>query len=389
MMDRLPIYLDYCSTTPCAPEVVEAMLPFFGENFGNPSSKDHFFGWTARDAVDEARGEIAQLICAKPHQLLFTSGATESMNLVLKSLTDAQRGKRNHIITCATEHSAVLNTCRFLEQGGMDLSYLPVDAKGEIILKQLEELISDKTLAIIIMGANNETGTIHPIREIGKIAQDRSILFICDGTQAVGKISIDINRWNVDYMAFSAHKMYGPKGIGGLYVRDTKGNFIKPLIHGGGQEKDLRSGTLNVPAIVGWAKAASLCKRDLAQEASRLELLREDFEAKLKEGIPGIRINGGEKRLPNISNITFPEGNAEELLLALSPKLAMSRGSACNGINPKPSHVLRAMGLSEEEALRSVRISMGRYTTSEMMDYTVRELINYAQHNFKNLERIG
>lgn len=375
---RFPIYLDYCATTPCDPAVVEAMLPCFSENFGNPSSKDHFFGWAATELVDQARAEIAGLVGASPHQLIFTSGATESLNTVLKGLAKAP-GKGHHFITCHTEHNAVLQTCKRLEASGTQVTYLGVDEAGHIDMGELESAIRPATKAIILMYGNNETGTIHEVDQIGALARKHQVLFVCDATQAVGKVAVDVTGMQVDFMAFSAHKLYGPKGIGALFIKDPKAHQHVTLLHGGGQEKDFRSGTLNVPSIVGFGKAASLCKRGLEEEQLRLNLLKEKLEKGLLENIPGAHINGSTKRLPHITNVSIPHQLAEKLLLALSAKLAMSRGSACHNISEKPSHVLMAMGISEETALQSIRISLGRFTSEEEVATAVRLLAEYCR----------
>lgn len=371
-MLKLPIYLDYNATTPCDPRVVDSMLPYFTNNCGNASSNDHSFGWIARDAVEEARALVAKLIGANAQNILFTSGATESVNIALQGIAKARASKGKHIITVSTEHNAVLNTCKYLEENGYNITYLDVDAQGNISLESLENKITGETICIALMYANNETGTIYPVKEIGAMARQHHICFFCDATQAAGKIEIDVDRDKVDLMSFSAHKMYGPKGIGALYMRNKNKELnIPPLTYGGGQEYGLRSGTLNVPGIVGFGTAAMLCRKEMEADGGRLQLLRDWMEAALLSAIPGSSVNGGSNRLPHVSNILFPGTDNEQLLLALSKSIALSRGSACSSNVQKPSHVLKAMGLSDEEAHHSVRISLGRFVTEEEAIFAV------------------
>lgn len=372
-MVRLPIYLDYNATTPCDPRVADSMWPYFTKNYGNASSHDNSFGWMANDAVEAARDQVAGLIGADSQNILFTSGATESVNIALQGIAKALSSKGNHIITATTEHKAVLETCKYLEKNGYRVTYLDVNDQGEInSLKLLEDSITDETICIALMYANNETGVIHPVKEIGAIARRHHICFFCDATQAAGKIEIDVNHDNIDLMAFSAHKMYGPKGIGALYTRNKNtGLKIPPLMFGGGQEHGLRSGTLNVPGIVGFGTAAMLCRKEMNADGGRLQLLRDRMEEALLSAIPGASVNGCSNRLPHVINILFPGTDNEQLLLALSKDVALSRGSACSSNVQRPSHVLKAMGRSDKEAHHSVRISLGRFVTEEEVIFAV------------------
>ncbi|MCC5932458.1 MAG: cysteine desulfurase [Cyclobacteriaceae bacterium] len=362
-MKKQAIYLDYNATTPCDPGVVEAMIPYFSRHYGNPSSADHWYGWMAKDAIDEARTEISDLIGAKPEEIIFTSGATESVNLALKGLADFNQHQKKHIITCATEHKAVLDTCAFLEESGYTITRLSTDTDGNISLSEMEANIREDTLCIALMYANNETGVLHPLHSIAAICRKYDVLFFCDATQAVGKLPLDVKNAGIDLMAFSSHKMYGPKGTGALYINsEARSAGILPQIHGGKHEKGMRSGTLNVPAIVGFGEAARICKPLMAVERERLKNLRDTMERDFLSNIPGSRVNGGENRMEHVSNLTFPGIHAEKLLLSVSGDLALSRGSACAGLLQKPSHVLKAMGLSDADALSTLRISLGRFT---------------------------
>lgn len=358
-MKAQPIYLDYNATTPCDPRVVESMLPFFTQHFGNAASTDHVYGWQAREAVEEAREQVAELVGASPKQLFFTSGATESINLALKGLAEVKGG--GHIITCKTEHKAVLDTCAYLETKGCRVTYLDTDQQGYLDMEQLEAAISANTICIALLYANNETGVIHPVQAIGAIARKHGIPFFCDATQAAGKIPVSTD--GIDLMAFSSHKLYGPKGVGALFVRNK--SLLLPQQHGGSHEKGLRSGTLNTPCIVGFGKAAALCAQEMPADAKRLAALRDQLEHTLLQQLPGTAINGGSQRLPHVSNLLLPHPDAEQLLLSLSPYLAISRGSACSGLVQQPSHVLKAMGLTDAQAYSAVRISLGRFTTGQ------------------------
>lgn len=376
-MMETPIYLDYCATTPCDPRVVECMLPYFTKYFGNAASSDHNFGWMALDAVELAREQIARLIGATSSEIIFTSGATESINLALKGLVEANGDGRNHIITSKVEHQAVLDTCAYLEKKGFDVTYLDVDDKGTISLDNLEHTIQEHTLCLALMYGNNETGVVNPVKEIGEIARKYGVYFLCDGTQAVGKIPVDVYKDHIDSMAFSAHKMYGPKGIGALFVRnkEPKTKILRQQ-HGGSHERGNRSGTLNVPSIAGFGKAAEICEQEIQTEGVYLQHLRDRMERQLLQKIPSAYVNGGKTRLPHISNITFPLIDAEQLLLAIAKHVALSRGSACSGITQKPSHVLQAMGLSDSLARNAIRISLGRFTKEEETNQVVNILSN-------------
>ncbi|WP_257666045.1 cysteine desulfurase family protein [Parapedobacter tibetensis] len=375
-MTNEPIYLDYNATTPCDPRVLDSMLPYFTRYFGNATSADHSYGWQAKEAVAEAREQVAQLIGATPNQVIFTSGATESINLALKGVAEARMAQGNHIITCKTEHRAVLDTCAYLETKGFEVSYLDVDAQGMLSLQALEEAIAEKTICIALMYANNETGVVHPIRAIGAIARKYGVYLMSDATQAVGKIPVHVVDDAIDLMPFSAHKLYGPKGVGALFIRNNnpKVNILAQQ-HGGNHERGKRSGTLNTPGIVGFGKAAELCRKEMADEAHGLQQLRDQMEQTLLRKIPGTSINGGGERLPHVSNLLIPQINAEQLLLSLSRHLALSRGSACSGLVQEPSHVLKAMGLSDANAHHAIRISLGRFTRQEDMSYAIDKLI--------------
>ncbi|MFD2037475.1 cysteine desulfurase family protein [Belliella marina] len=371
-----PIYLDYNATTPCDPRVLESMLPYFGVHYGNPASRDHFMGWEAEDSVQNWKEELAKLFKGKPDGVIYTSGATESVNLALKGLVENAGKGKNHIITCQTEHQAVLDTCAFLESKGVKVTYLKVDRLGNISLDDLEALIDEATICVALMYANNETGIIHPIKEISEITRRKGTLLFCDATQALGKIPVNVREEGIDMMAFSAHKMYGPKGVGGLYVNQKSiGSNISPLIHGGKHQKGLRSGTLNVPGIVGLGYAAMLSKKVMEDEMARLTALRDRIEDVLVGEIEGVSVNGTGNRLAHVSNLVIAGINAEKLLLSLSKDLALSKGSACASLIHKPSHVLRAMGLSDMDALGSIRISLGRFTTAEDIDMALEKLV--------------
>jgi len=375
-MVQLPIYLDYNSTTPCDKRAVDAMLPYFTKYFGNAASKSHFFGWQAEEAVELAREQVASLIGAETKEIIFTSGATEAINLALKGVTEAYAPRGNHIITSNIEHKAVLDTCKHLEKQGVEVTYLPVNADGLISCQQVEEAIRPNTVLIAIMNANNETGTILPVAEIGIVAKKHNILFFSDATQAVGKIPVNINSDHIDIMAFSSHKMYGPKGVGGLYVR-RKNPRVKLVaqIDGGGHEREMRSGTLNVPGIVGFGKAAEICKNELLQDSLNTSKLRNKLEhALLNEG--NVYINGSKlQRLPNISNLSFKNVEGQALMMSINKEIAVSSGSACTSASLEPSYVLKALGLEDELAHSSIRFSLGRMTTEEEMDYVIQQVL--------------
>jgi cysteine desulfurase len=361
----LPIYLDNNATTPLDERVLEAMLPYLKENFGNPSSTAHAFGWTAGAAVDLAREELASSIDASPEEILFTAGATESDNMALTGLLRPG----DHLVTAATEHEAVLETAHFLERAGVRVTVLPVDSYGVVSSEALQQAIAPETALVSVMLANNETGTLNPIRELAEISHEHGVPFHTDAAQALGKIPLDVEELGVDLMSLSAHKCYGPKGIGALYIRrgpalGVRRVRLEPLLHGGGQEKGLRSGTLNVPGIVGFGRAASLCANALSEETARISDIRDTLCERLSAGLPGLRLNGHPtKRLPNTLNVSFSDIDVGQLLGAL-PDLAASTGSACASLNSEPSHVLKAMGL-EDGSAGAVRFSLGRFTTSE------------------------
>lgn len=374
MSTKAAIYLDYNATTPVDAGVLDTMLPYFTQKFGNAASNSHNFGWQATDAVKTAREQVATLINATPEEIYFTSGSTEGLNLALKGLAEAYKQKGNHIITCKTEHKAVLDVCARLEKQGAEITYLSVGTNGEINLSELKAAIKPTTIGICLMYANNETGVLHPVTEIGQIAADHNLIYICDATQAVGKVPVDVIRNNIHVLVLSAHKFYGPKGVGAIYVsRKNPRVTLIPQINGGGHENGLRSGTLNVPGIVGLGMAAKI-SRELGTD--NCELLRNKLEKELLS-IGGISINGDtQNRLPNTLNICI-EGIKSEQLITRVPQLAMATGSACTSALPQPSHVLLAMGLTEEQAYSSLRLSIGRYTTEAEIERTV-ELLKEA-----------
>ena len=371
-MSGYPIYLDYNATTPCDPLVVEAMLPFFSTHFGNAASKSHAHGWYAEEAVAMAREDIASLIGASPNEIIFTSGATESINLAIRGLAEMPSSSHGHIITVATEHKAVLDVCEHLRSKGMDVTVLPVNGAGHINLNQLRDAIRPTTILIAAMYANNETGLIHPVREISRIAREAGVLFFCDANQAAGKIPVDVKSDGIDMLAFSGHKMYGPKGVGILYIgkRDKKIE-LAPQIFGGGHERKLHSGTLNVPGIVGMAKATVICRDHVQEESVRLATMRDRLRGELTR-IGGVGLNGDEAcMLPQVANLCFGIDGADRLLKMISRSVSVSNGSACSSVTQAPSHVLKAMGLSDMEALSSIRFSLGRFTTEADIDTVI------------------
>ncbi len=374
-MLKLPIYLDYNATTPCDERVVEAMLPYFTERFGNAASRHHAFGWQAEEAVDHAREQVAELIGAEPNEIIFTSGATEADNLAIKGVFEAYAGKGNHIITVVTEHKAVLDTCRHIQKKGGEITYLPVNAEGLINLEELESSIKPATVLIAIMYANNETGVIQPVREISRIARKHNVIFFTDATQAIGKIPVDVNKDGIDLMAFSAHKIYGPKGAGALYVRRKNPRVkITAQMDGGGHERGMRSGTLNVTGIVGFGKACLLCMQQMETEGKRLSALRDKLEHALLKS-EASHVNGSSQyRLPHVSNISFGYIDGEGLLMGLNKEVAVSSGSACTSASIEPSYVLKAMGLNDDMAHSSLRFALGRYTTEEEVDYAIEQV---------------
>ncbi len=371
----LPIYLDNNATTPMDPRVLEAMIPYFTEKFGNAASRNHSFGWVAEEAVDYAREQVAKLINADPKEIIFTSGATEADNLAIKGVYEMYASKGNHVITCTTEHKAVLDTCKHIEKIGGQVTYLDVQEDGLIDLKDLEQAITDKTILISIMYGNNETGVVQPIREISKIARKHGILFFTDGTQAVGKIPVDVNADGIDLMAFSGHKMYGPKGVGALYVRRKNPRVkVTSQMDGGGHERGMRSGTLNVPAIVGFGKACELCMNEMESEAKRLSKMRDRLENALLE-LEETYVNGNrEHRLPHTANISFKYVEGEGLMMGFNKNIALSSGSACTSASLEPSYVLKALGLGDDLAHSSLRFGLGRFTTDEQIDFTIKAI---------------
>lgn len=374
-MLKLPIYLDHNATTPCDSRVVDAMLPYFTSNFGNAASRNHFFGWQAEEAIDYAREQVATLIGAEPKEIVFTSGATEADNLAIKGVIETYASKGNHIITCNIEHKAVLDTCKHLEKSGVEISYLNIKPNGLIDLQELEAAIKPTTILIAIMYANNEIGTVMPIKEIGRIAKKHNILFFTDATQAVGKISVEVNRDGIDLMAFTAHKIYGPKGVGALYVRRKNPRVkLTAQIDGGGHERGMRSGTLNVPGIVGFGKACELCMNEMQQDAERLSKLRDKLETALL-GLEETYVNGDkDHRLPHVSNISFKYAEGEALLMGFNKEIALSSGSACTSASIEPSYVLKALGLGDDLAHSSLRFGLGRNTTEEEIDYAIEQV---------------
>jgi cysteine desulfurase len=374
---QTPIYMDNHATTRVDPRVLEVMLPYFTEKFGNAASRSHTFGWESEAAVDLAREQIARLIHASSaREIVFTSGATESDNLAIKGVADFYRDKGNHIITCVTEHKAVLDTCKVLEKQGCQVSYLSVDSNGVLNMSRLREAIMEKTILISIMAANNEIGTIEPVKEIGQLAHEKGILFHTDATQAVGKIPLNVEEMGIDLLSLTAHKMYGPKGIGALYVRAAKPRVrLRPMIDGGGHERGMRSGTLNVPGIVGLGKACEIAQKEMAAEAKRLTNLRERLKKKIIDQLEEVYVNGHPTaRLPGNMNMSFAYVEGESLLMALKD-IAVSTGSACTSASLEPSHVLRAIGVEEELAHTSIRFGLGRFNTEEEVDYVVRRVV--------------
>ncbi|MBS1921209.1 MAG: IscS subfamily cysteine desulfurase [Bacteroidetes bacterium] len=372
---KLPIYLDHNATTPCDPRVVEAMVPYFTNTYGNAASRNHPFGWQAEAAVDYAREQIAKLIGADAKEIIFTSGATEADNLALKGVFEMYRSKGNHIITCNIEHKAVLDTCKHLEKEGAEITYLKVNPDGLIDLKELEAAFKPTTILVAIMYANNEIGTIMPMKEISALSRKKGVLVFSDATQAVGKVPIDVNKDGIDLMAFSAHKMYGPKGVGALYVRRKNPRVkVTAQMDGGGHERGMRSGTLNVPGIVGFGKACELCMLEMDQDAKRLGILRDKLESSLLK-LEEAYVNGStQHRLPHVSNISFKYVEGEGLMMGFNKDIAVSSGSACTSASLEPSYVLKALGLGDDLAHSSLRFGLGRFTTEEQIDYTIEQV---------------
>ncbi|HVC00127.1 MAG TPA: IscS subfamily cysteine desulfurase [Candidatus Dormibacteraeota bacterium] len=369
---QLPIYMDNHATTPVDPRVLEAMMPYFGARFGNAASRSHSFGWAAEEAVENARAQIAALIGASPKEIIFTSGATESNNLAIKGVAEMYREKGNHVITQATEHKAVLDTCKRLEKSGFEVTCLPVQRDGRIDPDDLERAITPKTILISIMYANNEIGVIQPIPEIGRMAKRRGVVFHVDAAQAAGKIPIGVEGDGIDLLSIAAHKMYGPKGVGVLFIRRKNPRVeVAPIIDGGGHERGMRSGTLNVPGIVGLGKACELCLREMPAESARTAALRDRLMQGIRSRLDRVTVNGSiEHRLPNNLNVSFAGVEGESLMMGISD-VAVSSGSACTSAKIEPSYVLRAVGIGEDLAHASIRFGLGRFNTGEEVDYVV------------------
>lgn len=374
-MLSLPVYMDYNATTPCDPRVLETMLPYFTQHYGNAASRTHLYGWQAAEAVDYAREQVAGLIGSEPKEMVFTSGATEAVNLAIKGVFDAYAFKGNHIISCVTEHKAVLDTCAHIEKMGAEVTYLPVNGEGLIDIDELGAAFRPGTILVAIMYANNETGVIQPVREISRVARQKGVLFFSDATQAVGKIAVDINADGIDLLACSAHKLYGPKGVGALYVRRKNPRVkLSAQMDGGGHERGLRSGTLNVTGIVGFGKAAEICAQELEAEGKRLSSLRDKLEEALLK-TESTAINGSAAhRLPHVSNISFQYAEGEALMMGFNKDIAVASGSACTSASLEPSHVLKALGLQDDIARSSLRFSLGRFTTGEEVDYAIEKV---------------
>ncbi len=375
----VPVYLDYQATTPTDPRVVQAMLPYFSEKFGNPHSREHFFGWEAEDAVEKARGQIAGLIGANAKEVIFTSGATESNNVALKGVARFYKDRKDHIVTCVTEHKCVLETARHLEHEGFRVTYLPVGATGLIDLDTLRDAITENTVMVSVMAVNNEIGVIQPIGEIGAICRERGAFFHTDAAQAVGKIPLDVDAMHIDLMSISGHKIYGPMGIGALYVRRRPRVRLVALMDGGGQERGLRSGTLPTPLCVGLGEACAIAGREMGDEAERLRALRDRFYNGITGRLPGVHLNGdAERRIPGNLNLSFADVDNEGLMAGIKD-LAVSSGSACTSASVEPSYVLRAIGLDDGLARGAIRIGFGRFTTEDDVDFAVDRIAGEAE----------
>ena len=374
-MLKLPVYLDNNATTPMDPRVLETMIPYFTEHFGNAASRNHPFGWEAEEAVDYAREQVAKLIGADSKEIIFTSGATEGDNLGIKGVYEMYASKGNHIITLTTEHKAVLDTCKHIERQGGEVTYLNVQEDGLLNLKELEAAIKPTTILIAVMYANNEVGVVQPIKEIAALAKKNGILFFSDATQAVGKIPVNVIEDGIDLMTFTGHKIYGPKGIGALYVRRKNPRVkVTAQMDGGGHERGMRSGTLNVPGIVGFGKACELCMLEMEKDAKHTSVLRDKLENELLK-IEEAYVNGNrEHRLPHVSNISFKHVEGEGLLMGFNKNIALSSGSACTSASLEPSYVLKALGLGDDLAHSSLRFGLSRFTTEEQIDYTVEQI---------------
>jgi len=376
-MVKLPIYMDNHATTPMDRRVLDAMMPYFCEKFGNAASRNHSFGWEAEEGVDKGRHQVAALINAKPKEIIFTSGATESDNLAIKGVVEFYKDKGNHVITCVTEHKAVLDSCKALERAGKaSVTYLRVDKYGMLDPDEVRKALTDKTVLITVMYANNEIGTIHPVAAIGRIAKEKGILFHCDATQGVGKVPVDVEACGIDLLSLSAHKIYGPKGIGALYVRSKAPRVrLTPIIDGGGHERGMRSGTLNVPGIVGLGAACEIAGKEMAEETARISDLRNKLHAGIFERLDEVYLNGHPtERLPGNLNISFAYVEGESLLMGISD-IAVSSGSACTSATLEPSYVIRALGTEEELAHSSIRFGLGRFNTEEEVDFVADRVV--------------
>jgi len=373
---KLPVYMDNHATTAVDPRVLDAMLPYFTEKYGNAASRNHEFGWKAEEAVETARGQIARLIHASPREIVFTSGATESNNLAIKGVAELHRAKGNHVITQATEHKAVLDTCKRLEKNGCEITYLPIDRDGLVDLENLRRAITPKTILISIMHANNEIGVVQRIEEIGRIAKEKRVLLHVDAAQSVGKILVDVEKFGIDLLSISAHKLYGPKGVGVLYVRRKAPRVeLAAQIDGGGHERGLRSGTLNVPGIVGLGKACEIAQKEMVEESERLRRLRDKLKEEILSRLGDTFLNGSmAHRLPNNLNLSFAGVEGDALLMGIND-VAVSSGSACTTATLEPSHVLRALGVSEDLAHSSIRFGLGRFNTEEEVDYVANRVV--------------
>ncbi len=373
---KLPIFMDNHSTTPMDPRVLEAMVPYFLEKFGNAASRNHSFGWEAEEACEKARQQIAHLIHSDPKEIIFTSGATESNNLALKGVAEIYREKGDHVITCMTEHRAVLDTAKRLEKMGFKVTYLPIDKYGMVNPEDVRNAITDKTILISIMLANNEIGTIHPVAEIGKIAKEKGVLFHCDATQGVGKIPVDVQAMGIDLMSFTAHKIYGPKGVGALYIRKKAPRVrLAPIIDGGGHERGMRSGTLPVPLVVGFGRACEICQEVMPEESKRLAALRDKLQEGILKNLDEVYLNGHPtQRLPHNLNVSFAYVEGESVLMGLK-EIALSSGSACTSSTLEPSYVMRALGVGSDLAHSSIRFGLGRFNTEEEVDYVLSRTI--------------
>ncbi len=374
---KLPIYMDYQATTPCDPRVVEAMLPYFTESFGNAASRNHRYGWEAEEAVEKAREQVAALIGANPKEIVFTSGSTESINLALKGAAEMYSDKGKHIVTCQAEHKAVLDVCKHLEQQGFEVTYLQPDKTGRVTAEAVAAVLRPDTILVALMWANNEVGTLNPVREIGALCHEKGVLLFTDATQAAGKVSVDVEADHVDMLCISGHKVYGPKGVGILYVRRKNPRVrIVAQMDGGGHERGMRSGTLNVPSIVGIGKACELARLEMPEESARTAALRDHLERRIFGELDFVYLNGNpEHRLPNNFNVSFAYVEGESLIMGFSD-VAVSSGSACTSASLEPSHVLRSMAVGEDLAHSSIRFGIGRYTTREEVDFAASQVIS-------------